>query len=116
MVQIHPPLPITSDRKSQQTTRKQSPMSEYHEGDLNDPDRDIIRPKGTKKSSSFSYCKWAVGDWEARFYAWTPEHRKSMKHTLNQLMNDPCWYSAKPMKKDLKAIARVNKAKGGKKR
>jgi len=91
-------------------------MNDYYEDDMNDPDTKFVRPKDAKKSSSLSYCKWAAQEWEARYYAWTPEHRKSMEFTLNQLMNDPCWGTAKSRKIDARSIVKSNKARGEKKK
>ncbi len=86
-------------------------MSDYYEEDFHDDDREVVRPKAMKKNSSFSYCKWAPGDWEARFYAWTPAHKESRRRHLKVLMNDPCWYNYNP-KKDAKLVAQNNKARG----
>lgn len=91
-------------------------MSEYYESDFQDPDREIVRPKGIKKSASFSYCKWAAGDWEARFYAWTDSHRRECEFTINQMLNNPAWFKARPPKIDKRAAAANNRARGGKKK
>ncbi len=69
----------------------------------NKKDREIIRDKSKRKSDSFEYCKWAVGDWDARFYANTDAHLESRADTINQLINNPAWYKCKPKKVDKKA-------------
>ena len=86
-------------------------MSEYHLDDLRDPDREVVRPKGVKKHSSFHYCKWAAGDWEARYYAYTPAHRAECERHINQLVNNPAWFKYKP-KVDRRAAVANNKARG----
>ncbi len=91
-------------------------MSEYYESDFADPDQEVIRPRSKKKHDSFEYCKWAVGDWEARFYAWTPTHRKQCEAHLKQLMNDPTWHQCKATKVDKKAAVSNNRARGDKSR
>ena len=42
-------------------------MTEYYESDFADPEREIIRPRAKKRHDPFEYCKWAAGDWDARF-------------------------------------------------
>jgi len=81
-------------------------MSEYYPEDLIDPDREVIRPRVKKKHDPFEYCKWAAGDWDAKFYAWTPTHRKECEEHVKQLLNNPAWYKHKPRKVDKKAATR----------
>lgn len=83
----------------------------YDERDLLDEDLILVRPKEKKKSSSFEYCKWAAGDWEARFYAWTPAHRRECEQMIKQMTNNPAWFKVK-VKKDRRQLARDNKARG----
>lgn len=89
-------------------------MSEYYESDFTDPEREVIRPKVKKRHDPFEYCKWAAGDWEAKFFAGTPAHREQCDAHLKQLINNPAWYKCKPKKIDKKAAARNNRAKGDK--
>ncbi len=91
-------------------------MSEYYESDFADPEQEVIRPRSKKKHDSFEYCKWAVGDWEARFYAWTKTHRAQCEAHIKQLTNNTAWYQCKPKKIDKKAAANNNKARSSKSR
>ncbi len=86
-------------------------MSEYHLDELRDPDQEIIRPKGTKRHSSFHYCKWAAGHWEASFFAGTPLHRQECEAHLHQLANNPTWFKYNP-KRDRRKAAMNNRARG----
>ena len=79
-------------------------------------DREIIRPKSAKKSDPFAYCKWALGDWEARFYAHTAAHIESREETINQMRNNPAWFKCKGRKIDPRQAIKNNKAKGSRKR
>jgi hypothetical protein len=88
-------------------------MSEYYDSDFADPEREIIRPRAKKRHDPFEYCKWAAGDWDARFYAWTPTHRKQCAAHLKQLINNPAWFKCKAKKVDKKAATR-NRNKGKK--
>ena len=78
-------------------------------------DREIIRPPTAKKSDPFAYCKWALGDWEARFYLHTAPHQESCEHTIKQMLNNPAWFKTKGKKLDAKQAVRDNKARGKKK-
>lgn len=86
-------------------------MSEYYESDFSDPEREVIRPRDKKRHDPFEYCKWAAGDWEARFYAWTRPHREECEFTIKQMANNPAWFKTKRKKVDRKAATRNNKAK-----
>jgi len=88
-------------------------MSDYYESDLADPDREIIRPKSKKRHDPFVNCKWAAGEWESSYYAWTPIHREQCAKHIKQLLNNPAWFKGKGSD-DARAIIRNNKAKGGK--
>ena len=84
---------------------------------MSNSDREIVRPKNSKKSDPFAYCKWAKGDWEARFYYHTDAHVESRDDTINQMLNNPAWFKAKGKKIDPKQAVKNNKARGkGKKR
>ena len=89
-------------------------MTGYDKRDMEDPDQEIVRPKGTKKHTSFSYCKWAAGDWEARFYAWTTTHRQECEFSVNQMADNPAWFKVRKPKVDKQAAARNNKSRGKK--
>jgi len=80
----------------------------------NKTDREIIRPKSSKKSDPFAYCKWALGDWEARFYLHSTPHQAACAHTIKQMVNNPAWFKTKGKKIDPKQAVRDNKAKGQK--
>jgi len=86
---------------------------DYYESDLTDPDREIIRPKVKKRYDPFEYCKWAAGDWEAKFYAGTPIHDEQCEAFVKQLLNNPAWFKCKTKKIDARAVTRDNKAQGG---
>ena len=88
-------------------------MNDYYADDMNDPEREIIRPKELKKSASFTYCKWAAGDWEARFYAWTPAHDAERERTIRDMVNNPAWFKTKRKAIDKRIAASNNKARGG---
>ena len=76
-------------------------------------DTEIVRPKDKKKSESFAYCKWAMGDWEARFYIHTPTHVESREATIKSIREDPAWVKRKT-KVDARQAMKNNKAKGKK--
>lgn len=78
----------------------------------NNTDREIIRPDHVKRSDPFVYCKWAAGDWNARFYANTDAHLESRADTIKQILNNPAWFSHKGKKIDPKQAIKNNKAKG----
>lgn len=82
---------------------------------MNDKKDEIVRPKDVKKHSSFSHCKWAAGEWEGRFYAWTPTHRDQCEFTIDQMINNPAWFKTKAPKVDKQSAARNNKSKGDEK-
>ena len=90
--------------------------NDYRQEDLTDPDRLLVRPIDMKKHSDLSFCKWAAGDWEARFYAFTETHDRERERHLQQLMNSPVWFKYKPSKVDKRAAVANNKARGGQKR
>ena len=79
----------------------------------NKKDREIIRDKSKRKSDSFEYCKWAIGDWEARFYANTDAHLEARAEMINQLVTNPAWFRYKPKSVD-KRIATRKKTQGKK--
>lgn len=91
-------------------------MTEYYEDDMANPEQEVVRPKAKKKGSSFAYCKWAAGDWEARFYYWTDAHRRECEQTINDMVNNPVWFKTKRKKVDKAAAVANNKAKGRGKR
>lgn len=87
-------------------------MNEYYESDLNDPEREVVRPKAKKRHDPFEYCKWAAGDWDARFYAWTKTHRSMCELHIKQLADSPSWYKWKQPKVDKKAASKSKRRKG----
>ena len=89
--------------------------SDYYENDLKDPEVLVVRPKGTKRQSALAYCKWAAGDWEANFYAWTDTHRGQCKKHLKQLESNASWFKWRAPKIDKRAAAANNQARNDKK-
>lgn len=75
-------------------------------------DTELIRPSTTKKSDPFVHCKWAKGEWEARYYAHTAPHVESRNETINQMLNNPAWFKCRGKKIDPKQAIKNNKAKG----
>lgn len=90
-------------------------MSNYHQHDLEDPEQEVVRSQDVKKHSAFHYCKWAAGDEEARFYAWTPTHRKECEFTINQMVNNPAWFKTRKPKIDKVTATRNNRARHSRK-
>lgn len=94
--------------------------NDYYESDFMNPDVVIIRPKENQKRKPFVYCKWAAQDWEARFYAGTPTHKKQCEDHIKQLVNNPSWYNCKVgkagkvnKKAAIRSNAKGDGAKGG---
>lgn len=74
---------------------------------------EITRSGKKKRSDPFEYCKWAPGDWAARFYANTAPHEKSRANTIKRMVSDPAWFRMK-MNEDIKMTSSDNKARGSK--
>lgn len=85
--------------------------NEYYATDLTDPDRVVVRPRSKKKHDKFEYCKWAAGDWEARFYIGTPTHRDQCDDHIKQIVNNPCWFTYRARKVDKRAAVAGSKDK-----
>ena len=83
---------------------------------MSDNSVEVIRSQNTKRSDPFVYCKWAAGDWEARFYINTPAHLESREDTIKQILNNPAWCKSKGKKIDPKQAVKNNKAKGTRKK
>lgn len=80
----------------------------------NNKDNEIVRPKNAKKHEPFAYCKWAAGDWEARYYYNTDAHVASRDEAINSMVNDPAWFKKKSKKLDRRVVTANNKARGKK--
>jgi len=78
---------------------------------MTNKDLEVVRPQSTGKSEPFAYCKWALGDWEARFYIHTAAHVESREATIKSMRNDAAWFKRKT-KVDPRQAVKNNKAKG----
>lgn len=81
---------------------------------MNNDDLEIIRSNNVSKSEPFAFCRWAAGEWEAKFYAHTPAHVESREATIHLMRNDVAWFKNKK-KIDAKQAIKNNKARGTKK-
>jgi len=82
-----------------------------------DKNFEVVRAKGKRKSDPMPNCSWCAGEWEGKYYAWTPQHEKSRERTIKIMQNDVAWY--KKINKKNPTIKRTranNQAKGDSKK